>query len=764
MFAASPPTHRFTRSCTTTWSAIRRWPWRPDLGASLVVFLVALPLSLGIAVASGAPVAAGIIAAVIGGIVVGALGGVPLQVSGPAAGLTAVVAELVFTYGWRVTCFITVVSGVVQILLGLSRLARAAMAISPAVIHGMLAGIGITIVLSQLHVLLGGDPFTSARENLLQLPGQLTAHIPAAALVGLGTVALTVFWPLLPRPLDLVPPPLAAVTVMTLVSLPMALPRVSLPGDLLGSLGLPELPEGRWGGVLLAILTVSLVASVESLLSAMAVDRMHEGKPGNLNRELVGQGAANTLSGLAGGLPVTGVIVRSATNVQAGARTRGSTIVHGIWIAVFALALTPVVRQIPLAALAGLLVVIGARLAVSRSHMRTLARHGELLVYGVTLTGVVMLNLLQGIILGIVVALLFALHRALHAPVHVVPSTGTTPWRVVVEGTLTFLSLPRLARQLATIPIGSRVRLELLVDYLDHAAYEMLDNWVQTHERGGGSVLIDEVATPVFSSIRAGRPPRSRTSGTHVPRWLAPWSRWQSTRLPAAVDQLLTGVDEFHRRTAPMILDVLGELRHGQEPSTLFLTCSDSRVVPNVITSSGPGDLFTVRNLGPLVPGPHAVGDSTLAAIEYAIDVLQVRTIVVCGHSGCGAMTALLTTAQDRLAMPSVDGWLRHGLSSLQRMERTIPGDEDQDPVDRLGRANVVQQLENLRRLPTVQRAEADGRVHLVGMMFEIGNGTALILDEATNRFIRSSHHGGGTPGAWTTPRQPVIDGREPVP
>jgi len=135
--------------------------WRDDLEASVVVFLVALPLSLGIAVASGAPVTSGIIAAVVGGIVAGALGGVPLQVSGPAAGLIAVVAEIVASYGWRVACFVTAAAGVLQIVLGLSRVARAALAISPAVVHGMLAGIGLTIVIGQLHVVLGGTTGSS---------------------------------------------------------------------------------------------------------------------------------------------------------------------------------------------------------------------------------------------------------------------------------------------------------------------------------------------------------------------------------------------------------------------------------------------------------------------------------------------------------------------------------------------------------------------------------------------------------------------------
>src|SRR5215471_17629328 len=145
---------------------------RHDLPASLVVFLVALPLSLGIAIASNAPVLAGLIVAIVGGIVGGAIGGSPLQVSGPAAGLTVIVADLVSEFGWGVTCLITTAAGVLQVLLGLSRIARAALAISPVVVHAMLAGIGITIALQQTHVLLGGKSKSTAWHNLIGLPGQ----------------------------------------------------------------------------------------------------------------------------------------------------------------------------------------------------------------------------------------------------------------------------------------------------------------------------------------------------------------------------------------------------------------------------------------------------------------------------------------------------------------------------------------------------------------------------------------------------------------
>lgn len=278
--------------------------WRADIEASLVVFLVALPLSLGIAVASGAPVVAGIIAAVVGGIVTGLVGGAPLQVTGPAAGLTAVVAGLVSEHGWRVTCLITVLAGIVQIGFGLTRVARAALAISPAVVHGMLAGIGLTIVVGQMHVLLGGKSRSEAWESIINLPGQFLALDAHSAVLGLGTIALNLLWPrLAPRlgPLSAVPAPLASVTFMTLASLPIAVERVDLPSNLISAVELPQLPEQAWVSFGIGVLTVALVASVETLLSAVAVDKMHDGKRADLDRELIGQGSANILSGLASG-------------------------------------------------------------------------------------------------------------------------------------------------------------------------------------------------------------------------------------------------------------------------------------------------------------------------------------------------------------------------------------------------------------------------------------------------------------------------------
>src|SRR6478735_5155269 len=181
---------------------------RYDLPASLVVFLVALPLSLGIAIASDAPVMAGLIAAIVGGVVAGSIGGSPLQVSGPAAGLTVVVAELVATFGWQATCAITVAAGFLQIIFGLSRIARAALAIAPVVVHAMLGGSGITIALQQIHVLLGGSSHSSTVENITQLPGQLTSARYGDVLLGSVVIVVLLSWKKIPGKLQVLPGPL----------------------------------------------------------------------------------------------------------------------------------------------------------------------------------------------------------------------------------------------------------------------------------------------------------------------------------------------------------------------------------------------------------------------------------------------------------------------------------------------------------------------------------------------------------------------------
>ena len=720
---------------------LRRWlaqDARYDVPASLIVFLVAVPLSLGIAAASGAPVLAGLIAAVVGGVVAGLFGGSPLQVSGPAAGLTVVVAELIARFGWTTTCAITVLAGVLQVALGACRVGRAALAVSPTVVHAMLAGIGITIVLSQLHVLLGGAPTSSAWANLTDLPNAAMSHDLSAALVGLAVAALLVAWPRFPARLRVVPGPLVAIVLATVAAAVLApgIDRVSLPDSPLSALHLPELPDGRWGAFAAGVLTMTLIASVESLLSAVAVAKLRPGTRTDLNKELRGQGLANIASGMVGGLPITGVIVRSSTNVRAGARTRVSAVLHGVWVLVFSVALVGLVEQIPMAALAGLLVVVGLQL-VDLGNIKSARRHGELPVYLVTIACVVFLDLLQGVLIGLACALLATLHRIVWAQVRVElgepDPDGRPTCAVVVEGTLCFLSVPRLSRVLAQVPEGSAVHLELVVDYLDHAAYDHLAAWRRAHEGGGGTVVVDEIGGP--------SPTARRKQSGPGPRWFSPWSHWQRVHptIPRQIrghdvlHPLVTGAREYHRRGAPMLRPHLRRLASAQQPHAMFLTCADSRIVPNVITASGPGDLFTVRNIGNLVPDPATSDDlSVHAGVQYAVENLGVPVVMVCGHSGCGAMTALLGGPAD----DPIGQWLRWGEPSLAALRAGHPlglhaAAEGRSEVDQLAMVNVAVQLETLRALPVVEQSG----VRLVGLFFDIPTGTLLMLDESGERF-----------------------------
>ncbi|MER5772959.1 SulP family inorganic anion transporter [Streptomyces sp. NPDC002039] len=757
-----------------------------DLSASIAVFLIALPLSLGIALATGAPLQAGLVAAAVGGIVAARLGGAPLQVSGPAAGLTVVTAELIQRYGWRTTCAITVLAGCCQLGLAFLRTARSALMVSPAIVHGMLAGIGVTIALAQLHIVLGGTPQSSAVANVQGLPSQLADLHPVALGISALTLVVLLGWPRLPgrigRRLRKVPAALAAVATATAFAAlaGLSLPRVDLPSW--RSHALPELPEGPVLGLIAAVLTITLVGSVESLLSAVATDKLIASERGadnrpprvDLNRELRGQGAANIVSGALGGLPVTGVAVRSVANVKSGATSRNSSMMHGLWVLIAAALLVPVLDLIPLAALAALVMAVGVQM-VSITHLRTVTRHREALVYATTIVAVVLGGVLEGVAVGVAVAVGLALHRLARTRITVEVIDGVH--RVWARGQLTFLAVPRLSRVLNQIPHDRRAVIELDGSFMDHAAYETLHDWQDSHRAHGGSVEItgrSDNRTPETDRSMAdrGKGPGSGQRGTH--QCCRPWTPWQNhcdhradvgsgdsagarertspdaAKAGSAVEprrrgagRLANGISAFQRDTAPHVRDELARLaREGQRPSQLFLTCADSRLVTSMITASGPGDLFTVRNVGNLVPlpGAESTDDSVAAAIEYAVDVLQVDSITVCGHSGCGAMQALLNS-HPGAPMTPLRRWLRHGLPSLERMASRhhawarIAGRLPADAVEQLCLTNVVQQLEHLRAHESVARRLAEGTLELHGMYFHVGEAQAYLLSEGEDFF-----------------------------
>ncbi|WP_415948303.1 SulP family inorganic anion transporter [Streptomyces sp. KLOTTS4A1] len=756
------PTSNFSHTSETSDTSDSSHPRHPrrfriagaDLSASICVFLIALPLSLGIALATGAPLQAGLVAAAVGGLVAGRFGGSPLQVAGPAAGLTVVTADLIQQYGWRTTCAITVLAGAAQLCLAYLRVARSALAVSPAIVHGMLAGIGITIAMAQLHIVLGGSPHSSVIDNVRELPQQLTDPHPAALSVSVLTLVVLFAWPRIPsaagRLLRKIPAALAAVAVSTAVAAfaGLQLPRVDLPSW--RSHALVGLPEGPVLGLIAAVLTITLVGSVVSLLSAIATDKLAAARPdappvprADLDKELRGQGLANIVSGSLGGLPVSGVAVRSTANVHAGAVSRNSAMLHGLWVIIAALFLVPVLDLIPLGALAALVMAIGVRM-VSVNHLRTVTRHREVLVYAVTTAGVALLGVLEGVAIGIAVAVAVALNRLARTRITYEDRGGIH--HVRVRGQLTFLAVPRLSRALHQVPHGTTAVVELDGSFMDHAAYETLHDWQDSHAARGGKTELTGRSGPLTAPTHGGSSHRDAACGHAC---CGPWTPWRNhSCAPGRTElrgtrQLASGIDAFQRNTAPLVREELARLaREGQRPQQLFLTCADSRVVTSMITSSGPGDLFVVRNVGNLVPLPGAESgdDSVAAAIEYAVDVLRVQSITICGHSGCGAMQALLSAPPGAEDSP-LRRWLRHGRPSLERLAGSeqararLAGREVADAAEQLCLTNVVQQLQHLRFHPAVARGIAEGRLELHGMYFHVGEARAYLLAEPERLF-----------------------------
>ena len=507
-----------------------RSAWKDDFLASLVVFLVAMPLCLGIAIASGVPgeqaAAAGIITGIVGGLIVGALGGCTLQVSGPAAGLAVIVGQLIAEHGFAALGLMIMVAGAVQFVAGLLRLGQWFRAVCPAVIQGMLAGIGVLIFAAQFHVMVDDRPPGSGVEfggviNLYTIPEAIWKGLTedvhqAAAGIGVLTILTIIGWAsLAPRKLKFLPAPLmgALLATTTTAALGLDINFIAVPDNLFGAIA--PAAERDWQSlfdwsILGPGLTLAFVASAESLISAAAADTMQQRAPRTkYDRELAAQGVGNLISGFLGALPMTGVIVRTATNIQAGARTRASSMLHGLWLLLFAAFFPQVLRLIPIASLAAILVFTGWKL-VNPKAVRTLWSYGkgEALIYAATLAAVVVVDLLTGILVGIGLALVKLVYTFSHLNVRLEDDLPGERTVLHLEGAATFLRLPKLAAALEAVPSDTELHVHLEhLTYIDHACLDRLMHWEKEHTALGGSLVIDwDTLTARFQS--AGRTPQ----------------------------------------------------------------------------------------------------------------------------------------------------------------------------------------------------------------------------------------------------------------
>lgn len=726
-----------------------------DLTAGMVVFLVALPLCLGVALASGAPPVSGLIAGIVGGVVIGFLSGSHTSVSGPAAGLTAVVLAHITALGsFEAFLLAVIIAGLIQVALGLLRVGYIAAFFPTSVIKGLLAAIGVILVLKQLPHVLGHDTDPEGEMSFIQPDAENTfsefvsmindMH-PGAASIGLLSILILIVWELVPwlkkRHL---PPQLVVVVVgvglswlFTRLGSPWAIesnhlvevPVASEAVDFFRLLHRPAFEQWKSPAVYAAGLTIALVASLETLLNLEGTDRLDpQRRTSPPNRELLAQGIGNVFAGLCGGIPITSVIVRSSVNINAGARTRLAAIVHGALLLACVVLLPDYLNQIPVSCLAAILFVTGAKLA-SPALMKQMWSEGryQFLPFTITLLAIVLTDLVTGVLIGLMTSVAFILNSNRRRPIRriVEKHLNGDVLRIELANQVSFLNRASLEQALDEVPRGTHLLLDarntnyidpdilsLIVDYKNRTAPA---RGVQVSVRGFREKyqLQDEILYVDYSTREL-----------------------QSRVTPEQVLQLLReGNERF--RTGRLLSHDLGRQLHataeGQHPLAIVLSCIDSRTPSELIFDLGLGDIFSVRIAG------NVTSPKVLGSLEYGCAVAGAKLVLVVGHTRCGAVTAAVEAAQkgqsagllagcDHLDPIVADIQQSIDANRLRVAEHDNVG-KRRAFVDEVARANVRRSVRQILEVSVaIRRLVEHKQIAVVGAMYDVVSGNIEFL------------------------------------
>lgn len=729
-----------------------------DLTAGLVVFLVALPLCLGIALASNAPLLSGVVAGIVGGIVVGCVSRSQTSVSGPAAGLAAIVAAQITSLGsFPMFLMAVVIAGVIQIALGLTRAGFIAEYFPSSVIKGLLAAIGVLLVLKQIPHLLGhhADPEGDMafqqpdHANTFTELWHMLGHIHVgSAVIGLASVALLVFWANC-KPLKkwMFPAPLAVVLFGIGLGLifrslgdgwviePINLVQVPIADSLDGFLGFLQWPDfSQWSNpaVYMAGVTIAGVASLETLLNLQAVDKIDpKQRKSPPSRELLAQGLGNVVVGLIGGIPITSVIVRSSVNINAGGQTKLGTIIHGILL-LGSVAFLPVwLNMIPLSCLAAILLVTGIKLASPAlvQQMWSAGRY-QVVPFTLTVVAIILTDLLIGVLIGLAVSLSFILSSNLRQPIRrfVEKHLGGDVLHIELANQVSFLNRAALFKVLDAVPPNGQVLIDAQnTDYIDPDVLDLLRDFNEhtAPARGVKTSLVGFQRQYEF---------QDRTQYVdHSTREL------QSQLTPPQVLQILKDGHERFRTGQRLTRDLGRQIRAtsaGQHPLAVILSCIDSRAPAELIFDLGLGDIFSIRIAG------NIISDEVVGSLEYACSVAGVKLIVVMGHTRCGAVTA----AVERIRLPesvvnqmkchhfeSIAQVIHQSIARLPRQRvGQLSASETEAFVNAVARGNASHMADTvLGESQILNSLHQDGRVAVIAAMYDVETGTIEFLPHA---------------------------------
>ncbi len=729
-----------------------------DLMASVVVFLVALPLCLGIALASGAPLFSGLLAGIVGGIVVGSISGSHTSVSGPAAGLTAIVAAQIATLGSFEAFFLAVfVAGLLQIAMGIARAGALSAFFPSSVVKGLLAAIGVILILKQIPHVFGHDKDPEGEMSFSQPDDENTfselltvfwgdIHV-GAAVIGVVSIVLLVCWDRI-KPLknSVIPGPLVAVLFGVMMQAlfgrlggswvvePTHLVQIPVAESISGFVDFLKFPDfSQWNNpaVYLAALTIAVVASLETLLNLEAVDKLDPaGRDSPPSRELIAQGVGNSVAGLIGGLPMTSVIVRSSVNVAVGAKTKLSAIFHGVLLLV-CVALFPLyLNMIPLAALAAILLVTGFKLA-SPSLFRQMWSEGryQFAPFIITLVSIVLTDLLIGVLIGLTVSVLFILNSNLRRPIRRIVEThiGGDVLHIELANQVSFLNRASLDKLFSQAAPGSSLLIDASdTDYFDPDVLSLIRDFKNVRGPARG----------VSVSLRGFRDKYNLEDDIQFADYST--RELQDRVSPEQVLEILREGNRRFRTGNRLTRDFkrqVGATAEGQTPLAAILSCIDSRVPAELVFDLGIGDIFSIRVAG------NVIGSKSLGSIEYGVGVAGVKLVLVLGHTRCGAVTSSvqllsenknveqatgcqhLHTIVDEIA-PCLDSRELAKLSDCSKAEQ-------ESFVDEIAKRNVLRTVHEItQRSNAIRQAVDAGKVLVLGALYDVKSGNIEFLPE----------------------------------
>ncbi len=721
-----------------------------DLTASVVLFIVALPLCMGVALSSQAPPFSGLLAGIIGGLLVGILSGSHKSVSGPAAGLIAITAAQIGVLGsFEAFLLALTVAGLLQVILGICRVGGIAAFFPSCVVKGLLAAIGLILILKQFPHILGHDSdpmgnksfFQADHENTFsELKAALLDIQPGAALVGLLSIGLMLMWDRI-KVLKKLPVPPALFVVLLGVGLNLIfrqtgstwtieathLVQVPVAQDLAGFLSFLKYPDFSQlynPAIYSAAVTIALVASLETLLNIEAVDKIDpEQRRTPPNRELIAQGVGNAAAGLIGGLPMTSVIVRSSVNINGGAKTKVSVIVQGVLLLLCVMLMPRWLNEIPLSSVAAILFVVGLRL-FSPKLIQQMWGEGknQFLPFIITIAAIVFSDLLTGVLIGLGTSVAFILNGNLRRPLRRVVEShvGGEVLRIELASQVNYLSRASLEKTLHEVPRGGHVLLDARsTDYIDPDVLDLIDDFRKATAAAHGVQLSmvgfkekyqleDHILYADYSSREV-----------------------QSSLTPERVLRIFQeGNERFlsGRRLTRDLGRQVGATSLGQFPMAVVLNCIDSRTPAELIFDLGLGDVFSVRIAG------NIAQDKVLGSIEYSCAVAGARLILVMGHTSCGAVNAAVDlicshkTAAEATGCVNLDSIVTEiqkavDMSTCKQPGEWLPG-EKAAYANEVSRRNIVRTMRKIReRSSTLDGLVREGKVAIVGALYDIQTG-----------------------------------------